>query len=353
MARSSTTTPPIYIIAEMAYSHDGSVDLAIDICEKAARAGADGISIHITHMPDYMVRHYGSGPGRVSEGKDTKPIYDYLVEISLPFDGWARVAERARALDLDLVIMPNDGASLDYALTLAPGAFVLSAACFEEYGFIAKVGAAGRPVYLRIGGATLGEIETVISVLEKAGSGPITLLYGHQNYPTTIEDMNLNYLPLLQSTFGKPVGLADHVDADDDIALVVPAMAVAMGVRCIEKHITHDRALRGEDFESALNEGEFRLMVERLRKAEKALGATDLSHLADAAVAYRANVRKRIVAARAIAEGETVTADAVSCKRSDEGLSPSMMDTVVGRRAARAIAADEGLKLDMLGGMTE
>jgi sialic acid synthase SpsE len=130
-------------------------------------------------------------------------------------------------------------------------------------------------------------------------------------------------------------------------------MAVAMGVRCIEKHITHDRSLRGEDFESALNEDEFRLMVERVRKAEKALGETDLARLAGTAIAYRANVRKRIVAARAIAEGETVTADAVTCKRSDEGLSPSMMDSVVGRRAVRAIAADEGLTLDMLGAVAE
>jgi len=349
MPQDNALFPPTYIIAEMAYSHDGSADLAIDICEKAARAGADAISVHITHMPDYMVRHYGSGPGRVSEGKDTKPIYDYLVEISLPFDDWARVAGKARGLGLELVIMPNEGASLEFAMTLSPNAFVLSAACFEEYGFIAKVGSACLPVYLRVGGATLGEIETVIRLLENSGSGPVTLLYGHQNYPTGIEDTNLNYLPLLAGTFGKPVGLAEHVDADDEFAIVAPVMAVAMGVRCIEKHITHDRLLRGEDFESALNEEEFRLMVERIRKAEKALGATHLGRLADASVAYRTNVRKRIVAARAIEAGETVTPDAIACKRSDEGLAPSMMDSVVGRLATRAISADEGLTLDMLG----
>jgi sialic acid synthase SpsE len=338
-----------YVIAEMAYSHDGSPELAIDICEKAARAGADAISIHITHMPDYMVRHYGAGPGRVSEGKDTKPIYDYLVEISLPFDAWTRVAARAKALGLDLVVMPNDPKSLEFARTLSPNAFVLSAACFEEYDFIANVGSAGVPVFLRVGGATLGEVERVIEVLEKAGSGPITLLYGHQNYPTGIVDSNLNYLPLLARTFGKPVGLADHVDADHDFATVVPAMAVAMGVRCIEKHITHDRGLRGEDFESALNEDEFRTMVVRLRNAEKALGGTDLSHLAAASVAYRTNVRKRIVAARDIAAGETVTREAIGFKRSDKGAPPSQVSLIVGRRASRDIAMDEGITIDILG----
>lgn len=338
-----------YVIAEMAYSHDGSTDLAIDICEKAARAGADAISIHITHMPDYMVRHYGAGPGRVSEGKDTKPIYDYLVEISLPFDEWAIVAEKAKGLGLDVVVMPNDGASLDFALTLSPDAFVLSAACFEEFDFISRVGDAGLPVYLRVGGATLGEVETVIGLLEDADSGPITLLYGHQNYPTGVEDTNLNYLKLLAATYGKPVGLADHIDADDEFSIVLPAMAVAMGVRCVEKHLTHDRGLRGEDFESALNEDEFGLMVERLRKAEKALGPASLNQIAAASVAYRANVRKRIVAARDIAAGEIISRDAVACKRSDEGLAPSQMSLVVGRRAVNPIETDTGISFDMLG----
>jgi N,N'-diacetyllegionaminate synthase len=350
MSEKHSSTNNTYVIAEMAYSHDGSVELATEICEKAARAGADAISIHITSMPDYMVRHYGAGPGRVSAGKDTKPIYDYLVEISLSFDEWAQVANTAKQLGLDIVIMPNDAASFKFATSLAPSAFVLSAACFEEYDFITDVGRAGLPVYLRVGGATLGEIETVITLLEDSGCPNIILLYGHQNYPTGVEETNLNYLPLLSSTFGKPVGLADHIDADDEFCTVLPAMAIAMGVRYIEKHITHDRAKRGEDFESALNEDEFKLMMQRIRKADAALGQNNLSRLADASVAYRANVRKRIVAVRDIASGETITRDSLGCKRSDEGLSPAQIDLVIGRRASQDIPFDCGIELELLGG---
>src|SRR5262249_11131098 len=163
------------------------------------------------------------------------------------------------------------------------------------------------------------------------GSQQITLLYGHQNYPTDIGQTNLRSLGLLRSTFGLPVGLADHIDAEDDFAAVVPAMAVALGGCCIEKHITHDRALKGEDHESALNEEEFRLVVERVRQAERALGRTDLSSLLLDAGSYRANVRKRIVAKRAIARGELLTSDALTCKRSDDGAWPSQLELLVGR----------------------
>ncbi len=337
---------PIYIIAEMAYSHDGSSALAKDIVARAAGAGADAISIHFTHMPDYMVRHYGSGPGRVSAGKDTKPIYDYLVEISLSFDAWAEVVEAARKTDLDVIVMPNDGASLTFAETVSPDAYVLSAACFEEHDFIARVGATGRPVYLRVGGATLGEIETVIGVLRGAGAREIVLLYGHQNYPTGPAETNLAALTRLRQAFGLPVGIAEHVDAEDEFATIAPLLAIPLGVCAIEKHLTHDRSKRGEDFESALNADEFALLVERVRKAESAIGTGEIG-TDDSSARYRRNVRKRLVAAAPIRKGETITDAMVAAKRSDEGLSPARRSELVGRIAARNIEADTGLTFDL------
>lgn len=339
---------PVYVIAEMAWSHDGSVDFARKIVADAAAAGADAISVHFTDMPSYMVRNYGSGPGRVSVGKDVKPIYDYLVEINLTQEDWRAVAAAARQARLDLVVMPNDAASLAFARTLHPQAYVLSAACFEEHEFVAAVGREGVPIYLRVGGATLGEIETVVNILRSVGNEKITLLYGHQNYPTPIDETNLEFLSCLISTFGLPVGIADHVDADDDFALIAPILALPLGITCVEKHITHDRKKRGEDFESALDGGELRLLVERLRKAERALGRRHAIGLDQSSAIYRRNVRKRLVAARDIAAGEILAADAVVAKRSDEGLSPSQASFVIGRKARRAIPCDQGITLDMV-----
>lgn len=338
---------PIYVIAEMAWSHDGSVDLAKKIVADAASAGANAISIHITQMPDYMVRHYGTGPGRVSAGKETRPIYDYLVDINPSFEAWREVVSVARAHKLDLLVMPNDMASLKFAGELDPAAYVLSAACFEELDFIEAVGQRRKPVYLRVGGATLGEIETAVNLLRRSGCA-ITLLYGHQNYPTRIEDTNLNFLTCLKNTFGLPVGIADHIDADDDFASIAPLLAIPLGVTCIEKHMTHDRSRRGEDFESAVNAGELRQLVERVRKVERALGMPHAVGLDESSAAYRKNSRKRLVAARDLKAGETLTSDALIAKRSDDGVSPSFKANLVGRVVRRAVPRDTGITMDLL-----
>ena len=337
---------PIYIIAEMAYSHDGSADLAQDIVAKASAAKADAISIHLTHMPDYMVRQYGSDPGRVSAGKNVESIYNYLEDISLSFDHWEDVVGTIRKTDLDLIVMPNDGTSLEFAEKLSPDAYVLSAACFEELDFIARVGASGRQVYLRVGGATLGEIETVIKILKATGNGEPVLLYGHQNYPTGPGDTNLAALTRLKQAFGLPVGVAEHIDANDNFALIAPLLAIPLGVVAIEKHLTHDRAKRGEDFESALNPDEFATFVKLVRKSESAIGAGEIG-TDESSATYRRNVRKRLVAAAPISAGCPITDELIAAKRSDEGISPARRDDIIGRIAAMNIEADTGLTLNM------
>jgi sialic acid synthase SpsE len=331
------------MIAEMAYSHDGKRELAEQIVRDAAAAGADAISIHITQMPDYMVRHYGSGPGRVSAGRETSSIYDYLVRISLPFEDWHAIAAAARQAGLDLVVMPNDAPSLAFAKTLAPAALVVPPASFEDRDFVEDIGRAGKPVYVRVGGATMGEIEAVINQLRGIGNERITLLYGHQNYPTAIADTNLMFLACLKETFGYPVGIADHTDADDELAAIVPLLAIPLGITCIEKHITHNRAKRGEDFESALNGNEFARLVANVRKTEQALGLRHAAPLDAASIKYRNTVRKRLVAARDIKAGERLTADLIVAKRADEGASPSLKPSFIGATVSVDLPRDCGI----------
>jgi sialic acid synthase SpsE len=333
----------ITIIAEMAYSHDGKRELAEQIVRDAAAAGADAISIHITQMPDYMVRHYSGGPGRVSAGKETSSIYDYLVRISLSFDDWRAVAASVRQTGLDLVVMPNDAPSLAFAKTLDPAALVVPPASFEDLEFVEAIGRAGKPVYARVGGASMGEIEAVINELRGVGNQKITLLYGHQNYPTDVGDTNLMFLACLRETFGCPVGTADHIDAGDDFATIAPLLAIPLGITCIEKHITHDRAKRGEDFESALNGAELKCLVERVRKAERALGSRYAAPLDQASIKYRNVVRKRLVAARDIKAGERLTAETIVAKRADEGASPALKLAFIGATAAVDLPRDAGI----------
>lgn len=338
---------PALVIAEMAWAHDGSADKAIRITRGAAAAGADALGLHITSMPDYMARHYGN-PREVSANKPTSEMYPYLERLNLSIDQVSAVCAKARRAGLGLCLMPNDFPSLELARSLEPDAYVLGSACFVEEDFVQALGRAGRPVVLRIGGATLGEIERALRWLRGAGAHDLLLLHGFQVYPTSLEETHLRALPMLKQAFRCHVGIADHLDGGDDLAFVVPVMALALGAVAIEKHITWNRAERGVDFESALDPLRFKAFVNYVRAAETALGEATMVALSSDTLKYRHVSRKRVVASRDLPAGTILEPHHLICKRSDEGLFPDERQHLLNRRTRVAISADGPITWDQL-----
>jgi sialic acid synthase SpsE len=338
-----------FIIAEMAWSHDGSVENARKIVKGAADAGADAISLHITSLKDYMVRDYGCSAGQtVSAGKEKERIYDYLNRINIKDSDWEAMFSYARSIRLAICAMPNDMQSLRLCQKLNPDMYVVASSCFVEEDLVSEVARQKRPVILRIGGATLGEIENTINLIKKCGAEDIVLLHGIQLYPTKLQDTHLKLIPSLRAIFGVHVGLADHIDAESELALIIPLLAISLGATVIEKHITHDRSLRGEDVEAALNPDEFRKFVEYVREAEKSLGASSYAEPSGGVLRYRAVSRKRVVASKKIGKGEKITKDDVAFKRADEGLYPDEIRFIVDRRVNQDVEEDKPITWDKL-----
>lgn len=337
---------PTFIIAEMAYSHDGSIDKAKKIIKAAADANADAICLHITSMEDYMVPQYGSGKGRVSAGKETKPIYEYLNSINLNEDAWKTLFPYAKKLNLLICAMCNDIPSVAIASKLEADACVISPASLAEEDFVKGVAGRGNPVFLRIGGALLVEVEQAISWIKEGGNEDIMLIHGFQSYPTKLEEMHLNFIQTLKQMFLLPVGFADHTDGGSELALVVPLAALPFGANVIEKHLTHDRSQKGEDFESALDPNDFKRFVQNLREIEKAFGSPSVRPLSKEELNYRQVVRKRTVANRNIRKGEMITRKMIAFKRSDEGVFPDECDRLIGRVATKDMKKNEPLTWD-------
>lgn len=340
---------PAFIIAEMAWSHTGSVDNALAMVRGAKAAGANAIGIHLTSLPDYMVRGYQASAGRaVSDtgAPSTTAIYDYLERIALNEADWKIVIASARAAGLELVTMCNDEPSVDLAERLGGvDHHVIAAACFTEYSLIRKLAKTGRPLILRIGGATIPEIEEVVRIVREEGATSITLLHGIQLYPTPLEQINLSAIPSLAKRFGCPVGLADHIDGSLPEAITLPALALPYGATIIEKHITVHRDMQLEDYEAALGIEQFAQFVAYLRLAETALGTGDIRGDSDADKRYRNVSRKRVVARRPIAAGSIISNEDLAFKRSDYGLEAGRAQSLVGMRATRALRPDDGIEL--------
>ncbi len=333
---------PTFVVAEMAWAHDGSLDKGLVIVDGAADGAADAINIHVTSVADYMAPHYGAGPGRVSAGRETADMFKYHEDLNLEFDDFAALADHARQRGLLLSAMCNDQASLDFATKrLDPDILMIHPSCVGEERFLRAMAAVRKPLVVYVGGLRLGEVEEALTRARAEGNERIILQHGFQSYPTALEDNNLSYIRTLKRLFGLPVSFGDHTDGDDPMAMVTPLLGIAMGADIIEKHMTFDRAAKGEDFEAALGPAEFKMFVATLRQAERTFGDPAWHPLTERELRYRGVVRKRAVAAHAIAAGTPITADAISYKRSDDGLYPEEIAALLGRPAARDLKENE------------
>jgi sialic acid synthase SpsE len=203
-----------------------------------------------------------------------------------------------------------------------------------------KVAATGKQINLSIGASTLEEIGKAVARINAVSPSKIVLMYGIQNFPTSIEEINLNFMLTLKERFGLPIGYQDHCDAQFADAFRIPALAAGMGVAVLEKHITHDRSFKGIDHESALNPDEFKDFVNMVRKLECAKGSPEARPFSENELKYREFQKKSITAARDIPGGTALRGSDLLFLRAEElGIPPDNYESLVNRTTKRDINA--------------
>lgn len=317
---------PVFILAEMANAHNGDIAQAKALIRAAVESEADAIKIQFIRADGLVVKNH--------------PRHAHFKKLEFYDEQWAELFRLAKSCDLPVLADVFDAESVATLVALGVTGIKIHASDTCNDLLIQRVAEAQLPVLLSAGGALPDELDRAIARLQVNGPCPIVLMHGYQAYPTDPRDLHLRRLLTLKDRFDLPVGLQDHIDGDSPKALLVPQLALGLGVAVIEKHLTLNRAAKGIDYYSSLNPDEFRHMVRAVREAEALLGSPRLA-LSESERTYRQQVRKVIVAAKPTRTGESFRAERLTGKRADSGLSLDLLPSVVGRRAKETIHADQ------------
>jgi sialic acid synthase SpsE len=333
---------PCYVIAEAGANHDRDLDVARRLIDVAADAGADAVkfqtysgrTLYSTKAPrfDYL--------GELG----AKPPHELLEDIALPRDWQPILAAHCRDAGVEFLSSPFDRQAVDELDELDVAAFKIASFELVDLPLIGYAAGKGRPLILSTGMATLGEIEEALEAARAGGARDVCLLQCASLYPAPPEIMNLRAIATMQSAFGVPVGLSDHT-----LGTHVAAAAVALGANLVEKHFTLDRTRVGPDHPFAVEPGELKELVARIRDVEAALGDGRKRGPSEAEAAEMyGKARRSVVAACAIPAGTPITRDMLTVKRPGFGIKPKFIDAVVGRRARVDIEADEVVTWEMV-----
>ena len=329
------------IIAEAGVNHNGDMQLANQLIDAAAEAGADVVKFQ-TFQADQLATNKASKASYQQQSTDkTENQQAMLKRLELTFDQHQQLISHCRNSDIEFLSTAFDDPSIDLLNKLNLKRFKIPSGEITNLPYLRRLGGLGKPLILSTGMANLGEIEAALAVLETAGTNraQITVLHCTTEYPAPMAEVNLRAMQIIGQAFGVAVGYSDHT-----AGIEVPIAAVALGATVIEKHLTLDQNLPGPDHKASLEPKEFAAMVRAIRNIELSLG-DGIKRATASEAANLQVVRKSLVASRAISIGELFSADSVTAKRPGTGISPMRWDELIGHPSARAFAPDELIEL--------
>ena len=322
----------VFVIAEIANAHQGDPLIAEEIISLVTETRADAIKFQI-YFSNELFSQSHSEYNKYKNREWSRKVWRNLVSSS-----------RDSGLEVGADIFGNT--SLDLALSLELDFVKIHSSDLSNYRLIKKAALQPRPLLLSAGGTTSLELAQAIETVREVATGTFGLMYGFQGFPTDLEDSHISRIRTLQRTFGLHVGLADHVDADLDMAIHLPLIALGFGCRIFEKHITLDRSAKGIDYFSSLEPKEFEQMVNQLRNGVIALGVEN-DVMGEAENHYRSRMKKYVTVGESLKAGTILSEGKLALHRVEkQNLPPIPINSWVGKKLVRPVHRDHVLTFE-------
>ena len=329
----------VKIIAEAGVNHNGNIIIAKKMIDFAKEAGVDYIKFQ-TFIPENLVSKYAKKAEyqKITTASDESQL-QMLRKLMLSKNDFIELSDYCKATSIGFISTPFDLESVDFLNSFNMDFWKVPSGEITNLPYLVEIAKTGKPIILSTGMSDLDEIDAALNVLHSNGAEKITLLHCNTQYPTPMEDVNLNAMLTLKDRYNCDVGYSDHT-----LGIEVPIAAVGLGATVIEKHFTLSSDMEGPDHKASLEPKEFKSMVSAIRNIEKALG-TGNKVASPSETENKDIARKSIVASRMIKKGEVFSKDNITTKRPGSGISPMRWYNVIGAVAKRDFQEDELIEL--------
>lgn len=305
---------PVFIIAEAGVAHFGLIEKAKQLVDLAADAGADAVKFQIFKTEELI-------------SLDSNEWKKRLQSKELPHEAFRDIQEYCEEKGIIFLATSHDEQSFEFLSSLDVPAYKIGSGEVNNWSFIERVAAEKKPLILSTGMYTLEEIGNALEIISRTGNTDIAVLHCVTNYPAFPSEVNLRVMDTIREKYGVIVGYSDHTRG-----FHFPLAAVACGAHVIEKHISLDFDVPdAQDWKVSCGPDNLYLMVKQIREIEAGLG----SGIKVLSASEKANLkwaRKSLVATVDIIEDEIISPDKICIKRPGNGIAPTEINEVIGKK---------------------
>lgn len=321
---------PCFIIAEVGNNHNGSLTSAYRLVDAAVDAGADCVKFQMRNMEELFKFRDDS-----SEDLGAQYTFDLLDRFQLTNEELFAVFDYCKGKGLVPLCTPWDEASIGALEHYGMEFYKVASADLTNHVLIKRLIDTGKPLIISTGMSSDSEIIEAVDILG-AAKHPYILLHCNSTYPAPFDEINLPYLKRLRELTSNTVGYSGH-----ERGISVSTAAVALGAKVIERHITLDRNMEGNDHKVSLLPLEFKALVTHIREVESALTFTPKRLMSQGELMNREVLGKSIYITENISKDEVFEAQHFGVTSPGKGMQPNKIKDLVGKHAPKSYRAGE------------
>lgn len=318
----------VYVIAEGADAHYGSLERAQEMAQAALRAGADAIKFQ-HHIPDAEMLRDVPRSANMRE-----PLYDFLMKNALSLDQHRQLEKFCSKIGIVYLCTPFSWqAAKELLLYMNLPVVKIGSGEMNDLPTLDRLVQKKVPLIVSTGMAEVEEIDEVYEFLTRKGAD-FALLNCTSAYPPKFEDLHLKFISVMQDRY--PKAIIGHSDHSPGISSSIAA--IALGARIIEKHVTLDTNLIGPDSDVSITFEELRELVSAAHELPKALHGNKKIHSSEEEI--RSWARRSLVYTRNLSVGHVVEENDIWGKRPGTGVPSKNYWRVLGRRLIKDVSID-------------
>ena len=325
----------MYIIAEIAQAHDGSLGIAHSYIDALADTGVHAIKFQ-THIAEAESSIYE--PFRVKFSYEDASRFDYWKRMEFTKEQWAGLKSHCEDKGIEFISSPFSCAAVDLLEALNVRKYKIGSGEVSNFLMLEKIAGTGKEIILSSGMSSWNELDSTIDFLKPFGN-KLSVLQCTTAYPTVAGQWGLGIIPLLKERYHLPTGFSDH--SGDIFACLA---ATAMGAEMLEFHAVFDQNMFGPDAKASLTIMQIKKMLQGVNEIQKDLNANINKDSSESFSDLKKMFQKSLAVNKDFEPGHIITFDDLEAKKpAGKGIDAKDFKSIIGKALNQKKAAQDFL----------
>ena len=254
-----------YIIAEIGINHNGDLQIAKKLIDAANACLWNCVKFQ-KREPDIAVPEAQKSVMRDTPwGRMT--YLEYKKKIEFGKTEYDYIDAYCKEKPIAWTASPWDIPSLEFLLEYDLPFLKIASASNANEDLLKKACESRKPLLVSTGMSTWEELDKTVSFLDKYSEGNYILMHTNSAYPAPASELNLRMITALKKRYNCIVGYSGH-----EIDLEPSVVAVSLGAKVIERHVTLDHNMWGTDHAASLSVAAMAMLHGRMKEVLIMLG---------------------------------------------------------------------------------